>query len=44
MEYIVANSETPIHNLDPEILVAIRDAAAEACVSARRMVSAVLSS
>lgn len=43
MEYIVANSETPIHNLDPEILVAIRDAAAEACVSARRMVSAVLS-
>lgn len=43
MEYIVTNSETPINNLDPEILVAIRDAAAEACVSARRMVSAVLS-
>lgn len=43
MEYIITNSEAPIQNLDPEVLVAIRDAAAEACVSARRMVSAVLS-
>lgn len=43
IEYIIVHSETPIQNLDPEVLVAIREAAAEACISSRRMVSAVLS-